>query len=565
MSRNNPTAGAATEYSDFVIYGQRTSPKNIEVRVYLSPAGQSNKPVRVVFADSEAVKLRQSFHIAPGTAGQMLISQSEATEIGKRLAEVIFPAQVFGLLAQSIAAVSSKANAGLRIRLALDDSLVDLPWEYVYRPDRLDHEGVSGFLLLDPKISLVREAAQPRSALQQISGKQRLEFIGTYWEHQKDDWEVRKEFDLLRAALEPVASYIGARFTAATDQFEKKLGRDSAVFHYAGHCDFDPDGRAFMIREMSRFGLQKAGKVYIDDLAPKLGESGTRLAVMSACNSGFWSVVCPLLKAGLPAVIGVNGAVASISTIEFCAKLYESLAVGLTLDEAVARARLHVLEWGQQRNPPLFDWGLYMVYMPSPEAVLFPRSPTRTLQTRQASVRSEHKQAIHHTFERAKELDGLNFGEIMSELTQRRVLILGAFKGRRLKILKAIKEQLGHHPNGYIAELFTYKRPDSRELMEAIVGFAALSRFVIADLSEGRAVQQELDAIINRFQSVPIVPLINRTGREVATVVGLLRRENVVKPTVRYRDLDDLMDKLDQIVVPSAEAKLTEVRPVATR
>ena len=36
---------------------------------------------------------------------------------------------------------------------------------------------------------------------------------------------------------------------------------------------------------------------------------------------------------------------------------------------------------------------------------------------------------------------------------------------------------------------------------------------------------------------------------------------NVVKPTIRYRDVDDLIEKLDTVVVPQAEAKLTEVRP----
>jgi hypothetical protein len=34
-----------------------------------------------------------------------------------------------------------------------------------------------------------------------------------------------------------------------------------------------------------------------------------------------------------------------------------------------------------------------------------------------------------------------------------------------------------------------------------------------------------------------------------------------VKPTIRYRDIEDLLDKLDTEVVPRAEAKLAEVRP----
>ena len=65
------------------------------------------------------------------------------------------------------------------------------------------------------------------------------------------------------------------------------------------------------------------------------------------------------------ASIGVNGAVVSISTIEFCAKLYESLAVGLSVRRRRrSRARLHVFEWGAAYE--LFDWGAFMVHMSSP-------------------------------------------------------------------------------------------------------------------------------------------------------------------------------------------------------
>jgi len=107
---------------------------------------------------------------------------------------------------------------------------------------------------------------------------------------------------------------------------------------------------------------------------------------MSAYNSGYWAIVGPLLDAGIPAVLGVNGAVASISTIEFCKKLYQSLAVGLTLDEAAGRARLHIMEWG--RSQGLFDWGLYMVYLPSAESTLFARARTRAVALHQKAIRT---------------------------------------------------------------------------------------------------------------------------------------------------------------------------------
>ena len=52
-------------------------------------------------------------------------------------------------------------------------------------------------------------------------------------------------------------------------------------------------------------------------------------------------------------------------------------------------------------------------------------------------------------------------------------------------MLKAIKTHLQSHKNQYLPELFTFTKPESRDLVEAITGFAALSRFVIADLTTG--------------------------------------------------------------------------------
>jgi hypothetical protein len=201
-----------------------------------------------------------------------------------------------------------------------------------------------------------------------------------------------------------------------------------------------------------------------------------------------------------------------------------------------------------------------MIYMPSRESVLFPREAASAVATRQNSVRKDHASTAVKTLNLAKEIDGMNFGEIMSELSKRRVLILGRFSGRRLKILEAIKVHLKAHPNRYIPELFTYRKPESRDLVEAIIGFAALSRFIVADLSEPKSVQSELEAIVPHFQSVPVVALINRTGKEYATFSSIRRRENVVKPTVRYRDPDDLMEKIRQQVVPLAEKMLSEIQ-----
>jgi hypothetical protein len=53
--------------------------------------------------------------------------------------------------------------------------------------------------------------------------------------------------------------------------------------------------------------------------------------------------VGPLLRNGLRALVGVQDIVSSVGSIAFVKKLYSALAVGLSLDEAVTWARLHLL------------------------------------------------------------------------------------------------------------------------------------------------------------------------------------------------------------------------------
>jgi hypothetical protein len=551
----------ATNYSDFVIIGRRRDRRFVEMSVYASPAGASPAPEVVLFPRSEAARIHDLFYsnLRSNDQGWLKFNQAKATRLGKRLTAVLLPTRIFQLLVQSLAQVARTPDCALRIRLAMDASLTDLPWEYVYRPDHMDSNGLSGFLLLDPKISMLRESPNPRVAIEPIARHEDLNFVGTLWEGQVDGWEVRTEFNLLRDALKPISNYILPTFSIASDKVAFRRG--AAILHYAGHCDSDPDGRSYLIRELPRSGrLEQTDKIYIDELAASLRKSRVRLVVLSACNSGFWPIVEPLLEAGVPAVIGVNGAIASQSTIEFCAKLYESLCLGLTLDEAVSRARVRIMQWDQESG--LFDWGLYMVYMPSPQAVLFPRAETPGLRMAQSDVRRDHSAIVESSLQAARELDKLDFGEIMSELTQRRVLILGRFTGRRLEVLNAIKKHLDEHPNRYIGELFTFPRPDLRDLIENIVAFAGLSRFIVSDLSEPRSVQSELEAIVTRFRSVPVVPLINYSGKEYATFSSVQRSASVVKPTIRYRNVDDLLKKLNEIVL-RAEAKLEEVRPPA--
>ena len=205
-----------TAYEDVVIVARRSNAREIKVRIDASPAGRMTEAVTVAFPVQEGVELRTSFFSGSVRGGRAEITIDEAVAIGTRLADVLFPKTVFRLFAESLGKVVGRPNTGLRIRLDMDASLVDLPWEYVRRRDREDVGLMSGFLLLDPSISMVRQRGDPNIAIEAIKGRQSLSFVGTMWETGGDLWQVKKEFGLLCQALKPIADFIEPKFATAT-------------------------------------------------------------------------------------------------------------------------------------------------------------------------------------------------------------------------------------------------------------------------------------------------------------------------------------------------------------
>jgi hypothetical protein len=109
--------------------------------------------------------------------------------------------------------------------------------------------------------------------------------------------------------------------------------------------------------------------------------------------------------------------------------------------------------------------------------------------------------------------------------------------------------------------LFDFDKPADRDLIESIVRFAAVSRFVIADLSDPKSVPAELQAIVPQFPSLPVVPIIEASQREYPVADNILRRASLVKPVVKYLDERHLVKILDEQVLVPAEALYEELKP----
>jgi hypothetical protein len=546
-------------FVDFTIRAWREG-TYLQVIAHATPVGGMRHPVAVKFnADShDDLRLPVDAPISKGA------------DLGRELARLILPNEVWEFLIESLVVIAPEPYLGLRLRLCLDDNLIDLPWEFLYRPDVDAPAAHSGFLLMDGRISLVREPPSVVISTATNDYSKRGLFVGALFDDGSDGWGVKVEHDSLSKTLRPLKNLIDLDFVPAdaTEDVERKLQDGCDFFHYAGHTEVENDQSVLVqLARTKRYWEQpeaphhleaignRADWAWSDKLAPLLARGGTRFALFNACNSGFWPFVRPFMRVGVPALIGVQGLVSNIAALNFSEKLYQSLAVGLSLDEALTYARLYVM--APERSYYNCDWGRFMAYMPTDSSVLFPRSEHSALQHQQNEIRLARKRTIQDAQSKAQELDGAGISRMLSDISERSVLILGRFTKERKAVLDAIRKTLSTSPRSYVPLLFDFQKPNDRDLIESVVRFAAVSRFVIADLSDPKSVPAELQAIVPQFPSLPVVTIIEGSEREYPVADHILRRRSVVKNVVHYRDQVHLMSIIDTEILAPAEALYT--------
>ena len=394
------------DFIDFELRAWQADDAHVQALVHSSPVGGMRQPVAVPFDAASLEAFRRTFTDFP--TSEQAVKWADLIAGGKQLAAVLLPPPVYSLLIRCLERISP--DDGLRLRLCLDGALADLPWECLYRPDTTGQSPSEGFLALDSRISLVREAPTASATAPRPRRKQHLLFAGApFMVRGEDYWRVELERQNLEEALKPVNDLLSMEsVTADKMSFETALSHEGIdIFHYSGHTGTNDD-RGFLVEEIKtertdnprfmewQWGTDRVyfDPLYVEKLSNLLRRAGTRLAVFSACNSGRWSFVEPLLRAGLPVVIGAQGMLDSMAAVAFSHKLYEALAIGLSLDEAVTWARMSLLEPDTVTDDIRWQWAMFMVYMPTPDAVLFPKPKLAKIQGRQESIRSQRQQTV---------------------------------------------------------------------------------------------------------------------------------------------------------------------------
>jgi hypothetical protein len=390
-----------------------------EIAVLPSQVGESSA-VRVPYRPSE-LKPGLQLLAAGGARAADLIP------FGERLAQRLLPE---GEVRDLFRAALTKAGreGGVRLRLIVHDrELAQLPWEYAYLQRHRGEPDPRHFLLLDPRVSLVRHEPLPEAQPLLLGATpDRLRMVAAsanvaaypaldLAKERRVVETALADFNVDGIELEAAPFVEDATRAALSDAL--RGGAD--IFHFAGHGEFrerhgsEPDeaGRrpatgALVVASPS--GSQMGETIEAGELGMWLRQAGIRLAVLGACDSArrdgisAWTSIGPaLVEAGVAAVVAMQDRVGDRHAIAFSRTFYRAVAAGLSVDEAVSLGRLAMYGEG----PGNAQWGIPVLSSRAPDGQLFPRPEDRPSRTA-AELRTVVRQTVE-TIEAGGTLTGI--------------------------------------------------------------------------------------------------------------------------------------------------------------
>ena len=155
--------------------------------------------------------------------------------------------------------------------------------------------------------------------------------------------------------------------------------------------------------------------------------------------------------------------------------------------------------------------------------------------------------------------------DAIDTITSKVVLILGRFSEERKAVLDRLRAELrtvrmGDRDATLVPVVFDFAPPSTLDLSDTVTLLARMARFVVADLTDPRSVQQELTLIAPQVM-VAIRPIIMAGHKPWSMFDDLRRRSHGLLPVHEYRDVSDLIEKLQTHVVAPAEARRLELLP----
>jgi hypothetical protein len=270
------------------------------------------------------------------------------------------------------------------VRLLIDaPRLAALPWELLQFPSR---EGGT-LLALSPQTPLARVTRHAPAAGSQArpsTGPLRVLAVAASPSN-LPPLDVNGEAAALREIFEAteIKGRVALEWCEADDldglQTRLQSGR-YAVFHFAGHGDFDPaTGRGEIVLCDARGDARPLGG---GELALLFQQSGVRLAVLNSCKgassaaaNAFASAAERLATVGVGAVVAMQYAITDEAANQFARRFYGELAAGRPIESAMVQARIQL----KTARHGGHEWATPVLYLNAdPGVPLVPPPPRAT-------------------------------------------------------------------------------------------------------------------------------------------------------------------------------------------
>jgi hypothetical protein len=365
---------ATIAYRDFDLLIRRVD-GGYRAQVLSSPEGEATADFAAPFSDIEL----QNFVLRLGRPRRRMrrIGSPEmeaARDLDRRLFDAVFSGDVRACWRSSITAADAQsAGLRLRLRIAEEPELNDIPWEYLY------NSSLNRFLALSEYTPLVRYLDLPER-IRPLAVDGQLEILVMISSPTDSDYaalNVEDEWSRLNRALAGLTDNGQIRLRrlseATLSALQRELRRGQYhVLHFIGHGGFDHQTQGGVLVLPDQAG--KGGLVAAEYLATILHDHRLlRLVVLNACEGShssredpFSGVAQTLVQQGIPAVIAMQFEITDAAAIQFAEEFYAATADGYPADAALAAARKAIFAAGND-----IEWGTPVLYLRAPDSRLF--------------------------------------------------------------------------------------------------------------------------------------------------------------------------------------------------
>jgi hypothetical protein len=352
-----------------LLVGAARQPGLYPVTVITAPAGQATSMLAL---DSNAADWKSALDAIAGrnTTDELL------RQFGRRLFDALL-ADPIGSLYHTSLGLAQGAGKRLRLRLRIEPPEISaLPWEYLYDPEADLPLAISPNHCLSRYVPIneptrTLEIAPPLRVLVVISDPSDL---GDYGMPALD---VEQEIQRIQKALQPREA--GGEVKAdvlphavAADLREKLRTFRPHVIHFIGHGGFQDDQGMLVMEDDERKTRLVSDKQFREFF---LGADDAKLVILNVCQGATQSSARALaglapqvVRRGLGAVVAMQYPIPDKVALSFAREFYRALAQYYPVDAAVTEGRRAVYQdFGSDRP----DWGTPVIFMRSPDGVLF--------------------------------------------------------------------------------------------------------------------------------------------------------------------------------------------------